>query len=251
MRKYLLLVITLIFTLNCAYSAPISASISRDYDFGFESIVKNKFKTLFHFVNIFEKDEDIFYHKGYRPLYMLSVKDVYTYESQITSNIEKRQVPNTYTLSFSNIEEKKVLTEEEIFEKKRDEFKFLISQNPSRIEPLFKYAQFLYSNKKHKEAVAVLNEILVKKPSFVLASFTLGNIYFDLGEYKKAIKANLNVIKTNPYCADAYFNIASALEKLQKFRLAMDYYQKCLSLNANDTQAQKALQRLEQVSYND
>ena len=129
-------------------------------------------------------------------------------------------------------------------------YEALVSQNPDRIELLYKYAQFLYSNEDYETAISVLNEIIEKDSSFILASYTLGNIYFDMGDYKNSIRANIAVIRHNPYCADAYFNIASALEKMHKINLAIDYYQKCLSINESDTQAQNALKRLEQLSYN-
>ncbi len=268
MKKYLFLITVLLLTVNCALSMPMSATVSQDYDLGFESVVKRKFSEILKFSKIFEKNDDIFYQKGYRPIYMLSIKELYYQEPVVKSNIEKRKIPNTYNISFAsnnvkstekvsfierekfNITDIENIEKDGDFNKIQNRYRKLIVNNPERIELLYKYAQFLYKNSKYKEAIAVLNDIISKDSGFVLASYTLGNIYFDLGEYKNAIKANLAVIKRNPYCADAYYNIASALERMQKFSLAMDYYQKCLSINQNDIQAQKAIERLEQITYN-
>ena len=270
MKKILSLILVLGFTCNGAFATTqMQGAISRDYDASLESILKKKFGEILEISKVFEKNDDIFYQKKYKPVYMLSHKDFYSVAPKVVkSNIEKRKVPQVYNLSF-NIEnasfqndislnneslEKEVaelvlLEQNDDFDIVQEKYKEILSKYPQRIELSYKYAQFLYLNKKYEEAIFVLNEIVKKDDSFILASYTLGNIYFDIGDYKKAVKANIAVIKKNPYCADAFFNIASALEKMQKYNLAIDYYQKCLSLNQNDTQAQKAIQRLEQVTY--
>jgi len=269
MKKNLLVITAFLLSVNSAFSLSMSGGVSQDYDMSFESILRKKFGEIIEISKIFEKNDDVFYQKRYKPVYMLSTHEFYNILPAVKSNIEKRRIPNTYNLSlktgesmpensisFSNnktdndILNLEIIEKNEGFEKAQEKYKELISQNPDRIELLYKYAQFLYSNKKYDDAVLVLNQIVEKDRSFVLASYTLGNIYFDMGEYKNAIKANLAVIKHNPYCADAYFNIASALEKMHRFNLAIDYYQKCLSINASDIQAQNALRRLEQLSYN-
>lgn len=269
MKKSLLLITIFLLSVNSAFSYSMSGGISQDYDMSFESVLRKKFGEIIEVSKVFEKNDDIYYQKRFKPVYMLSVHELYSMLPSVKSNIEKRRIPNTYNLSLkgakalsennitfqNNSVNNDILNLENIektqgFEKANEKYKNLISKNPDRIELLYKYAQFLYSNRKYDDAIAELNNIIEKDKSFVLASYTLGNIYFDKGDYKNAIRANLAVIKHNPYCADAYFNIASALEKMHKFNLAIDYYQKCLSLNSADAQAQNALRRLEQLSYN-
>lgn len=273
MKKILSSILVLIFSHSFAFAQQMSAGVSKSYELDYaahlETLLRKKFGEIIEVSKIFEKDDDIFYQRKYKPLYMLSHKDFYTVApAVIKSNIEKRKVPEVYNLtlngdgknSYSNISFSNENLEQEVadlflieqnepFEIVKSKYEEILSNYPDRIELSYKYAQYLYSNKKYEEAVSVLNEILVKDESFILASYTLGNIYFDMGDYKNAILSNLVVIKKNPYCADAYFNIASALEKMKKYSLAIDYYQKCLSLNENDEQAQSALQRLEQVTY--
>ena len=274
MKKILSLILVLGFTCNGAFATTqMQGAISRDYDASLESILKKKFGEILEISKIFEKNDDIFYQRKYKPVYMLSHKDFYSVAPKvIKSNIEKRKVPQVYNLSFNtenktfqndislNNDNLKESLEKEVadlvlleqnddFNIVQEKYEEILSKYPERIELSYKYAQYLYLNKKYNDAIKVLNDLIKKDANFILASYTLGNIYFDMGDYKKAVKANLTVIKKNPYCADAYFNIASALEKMQKYNLAIDYYQKCLSLNQNDTQAQKALQRLEQVTY--
>lgn len=273
MKKILSLVLTLTFSCNIVAAQQISGGISKDYELDYaahlETILKKKFGEIIEFSKIFEKDDDLFYQRKYKPVYMLSHKDFYTVAPvSIKNNIAKRKVPEVYNLSFSdenNISENKIslndvnlekevialiLAEQnESFDDVQLKYEEILEKYPERIELSYKYAQFLYANKKYQDAIVVLNNIKTQDSSFILASYTLGNIYFDMGDYKNAIVSNLEVIKKNPYCADAYFNIASALEKMNKLNLAIDYYQKCLSLNENDSQAQKALERLEQVTY--
>ena len=273
MKKILLLFLVLNLSINIVSATQISGGVSKDYgreyDSTLDSILKKKFGEILEIFKIFEKNDDIFYQKKYKPVYMLSHKDFYSIApAVIKSNLEKRKIPEVYNLSFNNdsvfsqknIDLNFTSLEKEVSElvlaEKNEEFNIvqqkyeeLISEFPQKIELAYKYAQYLYQNKEYATAVNVLNAILEKDSNFVLASYTLGNVYFDMGDYKNAVRANLVVIKKNPYCADAYYNIASALEKMNKINLAIDYYQKCLSLNENDAQAQKALQRLEQVTY--
>lgn len=268
MKKILSIIAVLLFNTTSAFALPMSGTVSADYDLSFESIIKRKFSEIMEISKVFEKNDDFFYQRRFKPVYMLSLHELYSKKPLLKSNVEKRKIPNTYNLSLnndatgvqneisfssdnlkSNVKEVAVTEKKDEYVSSKAEYETLISQNPDRIELLYKYAQFLYFNKKYAESIIVLNNIIQKDDSFVLASYTLGNIYFDMGNYKDAIKANINVIKKNPYCADAYFNIASALEKMHKFNLAIDYYNKCLSLNENDEQAQKALQRLEQLTY--
>lgn len=270
MKKILSLSVAIIFSFNCAFAGQINGIVSQSYDAGFEGILKKKFDKILEFSKIFEKNDDLFYQRKYKPVYMLSHKDFYSVAPMVVkSNIEKRKVPEVYNLSFNNEKslpqneislnnainlEKEVTAlilaeQNEDFETIKQKYEEILENYPERIELSYKYAQFLYANKKYKESITVLTNIKTQDENFILASYTLGNIYFDMGDYKNSILSNLDVVKKNPYCADAYFNIASALEKMNKHNLAVDYYQKCLSLNENDTQAQKALERLEQVTY--
>lgn len=273
MKKILSLILVLIFANSCTLAQTVSGSVSKEYDnsydLTFEAVLRKKFGEIIEFSKVFEKNDDVFYQRKYKPVYMLSHKDFYSVAPRvIKSNIEKRKVPQVYNLSFNkendslsqNISlndaslEKEVIAlmiaeDNESFDTVQEKYRNVLEKYPDRIELAYKYSQYLYLNKKYDEAITVLNEIVEKDDSFLLASYMLANIYFDKGNYKDAIHANLAVIKKNPYCADAYFNIASALEKMHKYNLAIDYYQKCLSLNAKDEQAQNALQRLEQVTY--
>ena len=265
MKKTLALISVFFLTLNSAGAVSMSGSVSRDYDMSFEAIIKKKFGEIIEMSKVFEKGDDAVYNKNYRPLYMLSMKDFYSLTPMVKSNVDLRKVPGTYNLSlnktnaigqksvsFSDKEKYNNVSTVEVkdkFTSQKAHYQRLMAQNPDRIELMYKYAQFLYANECYDEAIALLKKVIQKDSGFVLASYTLGNIYFDIGDYKSSIKANIVVLRRNPYCADAYFNIASALEQMNKFNLAIDYYQKCLSLNANDKQAKSAIQRLSELTY--
>ena len=257
MKRVLLALFTFFLLGTNAFALSMNASVSANYDMSFEKIIKNKVLQLIKISKIFEMNDDVFYRNKYTPLYLLSAKDIYNVEPTTKQKIEKRDVPDTYNLSFNSTTQnnsntiifspENTLTAD--FKEVKNTDLELISQYPDRIELQYKYALYLYSKNLYEDAIDILVKIKQKDSNFVLASYTLGNIYYDMGEYKKSIKANMDVIKKNPYCADAYFNIASALEKLHKINLALDFYNKCLSINSNDEQAQNAIKRLEQLSY--
>ena len=256
MKRVLLALFTFFLLGTKVFALSMNASVSANYDISFEKIIKNKVLQLIKISKIFEMNDDVFYRNKYTPLYLLSAKDIYTVEPKIKQKVEKREIPDTYNLSFNNTTTNTntiVFSPENTLPAEFEEVKNtdleLINKYPDRIELQYKYALYLYSKNLYEDAIDILVKIKQKDSNFVLASYTLGNIYFDMGEYKKSIKANMDVIKKNPYCADAYFNIASALEKLHKINLALDFYNKCLSINSNDEQAQNAIKRLEQLSY--
>ena len=55
-------------------------------------------------------------------------------------------------------------------------------------------------------------------------------------KYKEAVDEYLYTTQINPYCADAYFNIAKILELLDDRELALDYYKTAYQVNPNDTE---------------
>ena len=71
-----------------------------NYDMGFESIIKKKFGEIIEVSKIFERNDDVIYNKGYKPLYMLSIKELYSVVPLVKSNISKRHVPNSYKISL-------------------------------------------------------------------------------------------------------------------------------------------------------
>lgn len=68
-----------------------------------------------------------------------------------------------------------------------------------------------------------------------------GNLYFQLGDYKKAISYYDQVLEINPNNLDALNNKGAALVKLGKADEAIQYYIKILSIDPNHSTAKSGL----------
>ena len=77
------------------------------------------------------------------------------------------------------------------------------------------------------------------------AYYNLGNLYYKKVNYYKALDCFNKAMEINPSNSDVCFNIAVTLEVLDHKTLAKKFYSKCLELNPQDSQAGKALERLE------
>ncbi|MEI7473493.1 MAG: tetratricopeptide repeat protein [bacterium] len=119
-----------------------------------------------------------------------------------------------------------------------------IKLNPNRIELLYSYSLCLYKAEQYNNAEITLNKIIFLDNNFTLAHYNLGNIYFKLDQYNKALNSFMIALKQNPYSVDTCFNLALTLECLKENTLAEKYYIKCLEINPNDNQAQAAIKRL-------
>ncbi len=119
-----------------------------------------------------------------------------------------------------------------------------ILKNPERVELLYSYALCLLQNKNNEKATETFLQLLKINPNFMLAYFNLGNIYYAKGDYFSALKYFSKASRINPYNEDAAYNTALTLEKLKYQKLAIKYYQKCLMINPEDKQSQRALKRI-------
>ena len=62
--------------------------------------------------------------------------------------------------------------------------------------------------------------------------------------FKEAAKEYSKTLEINPYCTDAYFNIAKMLEVSGNIDLAINYYEMAYNINPNDLEIRNQILKL-------
>ena len=124
-------------------------------------------------------------------------------------------------------------------------YKEISDAEPAKYEYLYSYAVCLYKNDNNDLAEKTFLKVIETKPDFMYAYYNLGNLYYKKADYYKALDYFNKAMEINSSNADVCFNIAVTLEQLDHKTLAKKFYTKCLELNPQDTQAEKAVERLE------
>ena len=132
---------------------------------------------------------------------------------------------------------------------RRDEacgiYKEISDAEPTKYEYLYSYAVCLYKNDNTDLAEKTFLKVIEIKPDFMYAYYNLGNLYYKKADYYKALDYFNKAMEINSSNADVCFNIAVTLEQLDHKTLAKKFYSKCIELNPQDTQAEKAVERLD------
>ena len=68
------------------------------------------------------------------------------------------------------------------------------------------------------------------------STFDKGNLYYQKGNYEKAISAYETVLKSGKHSADLYFNLGNSYYKLNRVAPAIFNFEKALLLNPNDSE---------------
>ncbi|MBT8490388.1 MAG: tetratricopeptide repeat protein, partial [Deltaproteobacteria bacterium] len=74
-------------------------------------------------------------------------------------------------------------------------------------------------------------EVLKKDPTYTKAAFNLGNLYFQLGDNKRALTLFERVLELEPNSAEAWNNLGSINETVGNLDKATIAYQQSLKLN--------------------
>lgn len=124
-------------------------------------------------------------------------------------------------------------------------YKEISDAEPAKYEYLYSYAVCLYKNDNMDLAEKTFLKVIETKPDFMFAYYNLGNLYYKKTDYYKALDYFNKAMEINSANSDVCFNIAVTLEQLDHKTLAKKFYTKCLELNPQDSQAEKAMERLE------
>ncbi len=88
-----------------------------------------------------------------------------------------------------------------------------------------------------EKRIAGMEKMLAKNPGNVTALVQLGNDYFDLGNYDKALEAYTNALKIDPSNADVMTDMGIAYRRVGKPKEAVSSFRKALEVDPNHTTA--------------
>ncbi len=237
-RNLILLFVFTIFNLQSAFAIQkMSAGITYDY---IKDINENViYKASFDFIGIPDmKYQDVGYFVKFKPLNMLSGSEIFIQKKNKKQIIAGMQyVPGVYNISFSN-------NGEVDFEGNSLGIDELIKKYPDRIEYIYAYAIKLKKEERYKEAISQIDRALSFDNNYALGHFLKGDILRVIGNYKEAAREYLATIQINPYCTDAYFNIAKMLEIYGQEELALSYYQMAYIVSPNDIEIRNSILKL-------
>lgn len=221
----------------CVDAFQMSAGISYDYvkDIN-ESVI---YKSSFDFVDIKDiKYSDLGYFIKFKPSNMLSNSELSFYKK------DKRQIaygqrlaPSVYNISFSN-------NGEVDFDDENLSIEELIKKHPNRPEYIYAYAIKLKNEERYEESLDEINKALKFNNNYALGHFLKGDILRILGNFKEAAREYFATLQINPYCTDAYFNIAKMLEVYGNEELALSYYQMAYVIDPNDLEIRNSILKL-------
>ena len=145
--------------------------------------------------------------------------------------------PSVYNISFSN-------NGEVDFDDASLDIEKLVKKYPNRPEYIYAYAIKLKKEEKYDEAISQIDKALKFNNNYALGHFLKADILRMLGNFKEAAREYLATLQINPYCTDAYFNIAKMLEIYGKEDLALSYYQMAYVVSPNDLEIRNSILKL-------
>ena len=183
---------------------------------------------------------DLGYFFRFKPLNMLSSGELvlkkYTEKKNFAFN-QTVSAPSVYNISFAK-------GGEADFQSSALNIEELIKKNPNRPEYIYAYAIKLRDEKKYDAAIFQIDKALNLDNEYALGHFLKGDILRMMGKFKEATKEYLMTIAINPYCTDAYFNIAKMLEVFGKNELALNYYEMAYAVSPNDLEIRNQILKL-------
>ena len=205
-----------------------SGGVSYDFEFNENIEAKNLKEKLPEIRNDFI---DLNYSIQFKPLDLLSIDEVAYKKTKTKMKVAPQNplgfVPDNYEISLSTGKVKGGL-------KEANNLEFLLKKHPDDRDLLFAYAIQLKKENELDKALFIANKALDIDPNFVLGHFLKGDILRTMERYKEAVEEYLYTAQINPYCADAYYNVAKILELLDNRELALDYYKTAYRANPND-----------------
>lgn len=223
-------IITLLMLLNMS-SAFSNEKFKGGVTFDFDKESNSKAEIIQNQLPVIDsKFVDLNYSINFKPLNLLS-KDEFKKKKHFNKNYLKNanKIPDSYEVSLS-------MSKAKASYGNSSDIKNMLKNNDSDRELLFAYSIQLKNEKKYDEALKIANEITDVDPDFALAHFLRGDILRNMGKLKEAAEEYLYTAQLNPYCADAYYNIARILELTDNKELALDYYKTAYQINPNDTE---------------
>lgn len=226
-KKNFLLLFLLFFCQSAFAGDRFNAGVSFDY----KKTENPEINEVQNKLPVLEKDFiDLNYSIDYKPLNLLGLDDfVIKKQNSVTKFQTPSFVPENYEVSLSTGQIKGNVNS-------TNQLENLIRKNPENKDLLFAYAIQLKNEGRLKEALSVADKAVETDPDFALAHFLRGDILRTMERFREAADEYIYTTQINPYCADAYYNIAKILELLDNRELALDYYKTAYQVNPNDVE---------------
>lgn len=189
-----------------------------------------------NFKNYLSQKGEFYFWNGFKPLNMISDSEVYYPQKNKNITPLMQSIPGVYNIS---------LVQNSVSQAAQKSWEELFLENKNRADFLYAYAMYLKTSQDYRSALSILDRAINIDPNYALGYFLKGDIYRLVGEYKKAVLAYISTIKINPYCTDAYFNIAKIFEEFNQIELALDYYRYAYSVSPNDIEIRNTIIRLQ------
>ncbi len=210
------------------------------YDYLKKDISDNViYKASFDFIGIPDMQySDLGYFIKFKPLNMLSSSELFfKKKTKIHKTFGQNLAPSVYNISFMNNGEVDYDDNSAGIEK-------LIKKYPDRVEYIYAYAIKLKKEQRYDEALLQVDKALSYDNNYALGHFLKGDILRISGRYKEAAREYFATLEINPYCTDAYFNIAKMLEIHGNEELALNYYEMAYAVNPNDIEIRNVILKL-------
>jgi len=196
---------------------------------------------MYSMMGVDEKNTQFDFEKAVQKVKALIVqKDFSSADEALTILRAKSQKNNSHLFALAGLYEKIDRPEEAC-----GIYKEISEAEPNKPEYLYSYAVYLYKNNNTDLAEKLFLKVTQIKPDFMYSYYNLGNLYYKKADYYKALDFFNKAMEISPVNSDVCFNIAVTLEVLDHKTLAKKFYSKCLELNPDDKQAEKAVERLE------
>jgi len=109
----------------------------------------------------------------------------------------------------------------------------LLDLNPADPDAIAGLTSLKKSNADQSESQ--LKKVLAQNPQSGASLFELGNVYMQQSRWSEAQEMFFRAFGTSPNNADFAYNLAISLDRLEQTKLALDYYQRALSLSKSSS----------------
>lgn len=241
MNKNFLILFLILSAIKLPVCAKLSGGVAKGHFFDEKSTLMNEVVVDTNIKTQKYWEKNLFYSNKYRPLFLLSNRELYDLMPRENIGIVNRiSTPSVYNISLKSATIQKISFANPSFKeaKQANSIKF----NDNKLKLLYEDAKgplvdpekkidaavMLKSSSNPTEADLALNllsEVIVKEPYNAYAYYLKGEIYSQKRDFNNAMKNYVEALKINPTSKQCCLGIAKILEPTNK-SLAQKYYDK-------------------------
>jgi len=106
---------------------------------------------------------------------------------------------------------------------------------------IFDLALQNYKNNNLVKAISLYEKVLDINPKNVDAQYSIGNIFYKLGQYQKALNSYKKVVQIDTRHAKSHYNTGVILHELGQYQKALNSYKKVVQIDPRHVRAQNNL----------